>query len=141
MLINCPECGKEVSDKSKQCIHCGFPFEEAVEILDYYTVCPECENKNKTDVYTCAYCGHKYKVFEYQIIDARKRTCPCCDSGRIRAFTENKVIIPEKSKTQTSLNLNPLKPFTLFNQKEKVARKQISVDVTKFICDNCGNIW
>lgn len=26
MLINCPECGKEVSDKSKNCIHCGYPF-------------------------------------------------------------------------------------------------------------------
>lgn len=26
-LINCPECGKEISDKSKQCIHCGYPLE------------------------------------------------------------------------------------------------------------------
>ena len=26
MLIKCPECGKEVSDKSKQCIHCGYPL-------------------------------------------------------------------------------------------------------------------
>lgn len=25
-LINCPECGKEISDKSKQCIHCGYPL-------------------------------------------------------------------------------------------------------------------
>lgn len=23
-LINCPECGKEISDTSKKCIHCGF---------------------------------------------------------------------------------------------------------------------
>lgn len=28
MLIRCPECGKEISDKSKQCIHCGFPLKE-----------------------------------------------------------------------------------------------------------------
>lgn len=27
-LINCPECGKEVSDKSRQCIHCGNPLVE-----------------------------------------------------------------------------------------------------------------
>lgn len=26
MLIKCPECGKEVSDRAKQCIHCGFPI-------------------------------------------------------------------------------------------------------------------
>lgn len=25
-LITCPECGKEISDKSKQCIHCGYPL-------------------------------------------------------------------------------------------------------------------
>lgn len=25
-LINCPECGKEVSDKAKTCIHCGYPI-------------------------------------------------------------------------------------------------------------------
>lgn len=30
MLINCPECGKEISDKSKQCIHCGYPLDELV---------------------------------------------------------------------------------------------------------------
>lgn len=27
-LIKCPECGREISDKAKQCIHCGFPLEE-----------------------------------------------------------------------------------------------------------------
>lgn len=25
-LIKCPECGKEVSDKSDKCIHCGYPI-------------------------------------------------------------------------------------------------------------------
>lgn len=25
-LIICPECGKEVSDKCTQCIHCGYPL-------------------------------------------------------------------------------------------------------------------
>ena len=28
-LIKCPECGKEISDKSPACIHCGFPLETA----------------------------------------------------------------------------------------------------------------
>lgn len=27
-LIKCPECGKEISDKSKQCIHCGYPLDD-----------------------------------------------------------------------------------------------------------------
>lgn len=25
-LIVCPECGKEISDKASQCIHCGYPL-------------------------------------------------------------------------------------------------------------------
>lgn len=25
-LIKCPECGKQISDKSKQCVNCGYPL-------------------------------------------------------------------------------------------------------------------
>ena len=28
MLIKCPECGKDVSDKASACIHCGFPLND-----------------------------------------------------------------------------------------------------------------
>lgn len=34
-LINCPECGKEVSDLSEKCIHCGFPISEYVDGEEY----------------------------------------------------------------------------------------------------------
>lgn len=27
-LIKCPECNKEISDKSKVCIHCGYPLDD-----------------------------------------------------------------------------------------------------------------
>ena len=27
-LINCPECGKQISDKAENCIHCGFPLQQ-----------------------------------------------------------------------------------------------------------------
>lgn len=26
MLINCPECGKEISDKAESCPKCGYPL-------------------------------------------------------------------------------------------------------------------
>jgi len=29
-LIICPECNKEISDKSKECIHCGYPLQEEI---------------------------------------------------------------------------------------------------------------
>lgn len=30
-LINCPECGKEISDKASHCIHCGCPINQPQE--------------------------------------------------------------------------------------------------------------
>lgn len=33
-LIKCPECGKEISDKLKQCIHCGYPLDEVAPNID-----------------------------------------------------------------------------------------------------------
>ncbi len=27
-LVNCPECGKEISDSAKSCPHCGYPLSE-----------------------------------------------------------------------------------------------------------------
>ncbi len=29
-LINCPECGQQISDRAPACIHCGFPLEQLV---------------------------------------------------------------------------------------------------------------
>ena len=29
MLIECPECNKEISDKSKACIYCGYPLQKS----------------------------------------------------------------------------------------------------------------
>ncbi|MDD4088128.1 MAG: zinc ribbon domain-containing protein [Tissierellia bacterium] len=30
-LIKCPECGKEISDKGVDCIHCGYPIHESFD--------------------------------------------------------------------------------------------------------------
>lgn len=33
-LIKCPECGKEISDKSDKCVNCGYPLK--TEDIDPY---------------------------------------------------------------------------------------------------------
>jgi excisionase family DNA binding protein len=33
-LINCPECSKQISDKSHYCINCGYPFDELKKNVD-----------------------------------------------------------------------------------------------------------
>ena len=45
-LIKCPECGREISDKAKACIHCGYPM----EVLTLENNSESNENSVKTNV-------------------------------------------------------------------------------------------
>ena len=39
-LIKCPECGREISDRSDKCIHCGYPLQkESEKKSDTFTLC------------------------------------------------------------------------------------------------------
>lgn len=53
-LIKCPECGKEISDKSKQCIHCGYPLDEltANDSNQLYKIVLTDYDKNKVQTIT-----------------------------------------------------------------------------------------
>lgn len=50
--------------------------------------------------------------------------CPKCKSGNIQLWSNGNNL---KTKKSTSLNLNPLKPFTVFNHKEKLVKKILKV--------------
>lgn len=43
-LINCPECGKEISDKAISCPHCGNPMNQPVQ-NEEYLCCPKCHSR------------------------------------------------------------------------------------------------
>ena len=46
-IIQCPECGREMSDKAEKCIHCGCPLDGAVQNAD--VTAPKTKNsKGKT---------------------------------------------------------------------------------------------
>ena len=73
--------------------------------------------------------------------DGKTPVCPRCGKSHYHAMVTQEVVIPEKTKTQSSLNLNPLKPFTVMNHKQKVVQREVSREVVRFVCDECGNIW
>lgn len=73
--------------------------------------------------------------------DGTTPTCPRCGKSHYHTVLSTEVILPGKTKTKTSLNMNPLKPFTVLNHKEKVVRKEVSREVVRYMCDECGNIW
>ncbi len=37
-LVNCPECGREISDKAKQCVHCGCPINKMQQKIGHKQV-------------------------------------------------------------------------------------------------------
>ena len=48
-LINCPECGKEISDRAGECPHCGYPLSESDSSNESVQVTTEPTTNNKTD--------------------------------------------------------------------------------------------
>ena len=53
-MIKCPECGQEVSDKAKKCIHCGKILMEEVIPKKF---CSECGKEIDINATECPYCG------------------------------------------------------------------------------------
>ncbi len=51
-LIECPECGKKISDSSDKCINCGY-------VLNKKSKCPECGKSVSPTDKVCKNCGYK----------------------------------------------------------------------------------
>lgn len=69
-LVKCKNCGKEISDKSKQCIHCGFEPKEIVK-----NICKECGKEIEDNI--CNYCGYdnnKKEPEKKEILDDATKT-------------------------------------------------------------------
>jgi hypothetical protein len=153
-LILCPDCRKKVSSQADVCVNCGYPIKDYVENADTllfksHTVCPKCNSLNDVGIYVCTKCKYSYKFSEYEVIynspyeeefsgvykysfgEKYKVYCPRCKSANCKHYKQE-----VSGKSTFSINLNPLKPFTLFNENKK---KSSYID--KFICNDCGKIF
>ena len=52
MLIKCPECGKDISDKAPACIYCGFPLHllQQTQSTNSYNIKLECFDKSNKPI-------------------------------------------------------------------------------------------
>ncbi len=135
-LINCPECGKEVSDKAESCPNCGFIINRQREVNNFIP------NGNQLK---CPKCGGLNVTFQ------REQT------GSIGAGT-NKVVIHQAKKSKGCVYwcligwwLEPcywicfgLWKNLLFGGKSKSGiniHGEKSINRTMAICQNCGYSW
>lgn len=78
----------------------------------------------------------KKLIKDDKIANGKIIECPNCQSHNIDVITTDKNY---KEKYKTTLNLNPLKIFTLTNTKKVV--KETSKEHNEYLCKNCGNRW
>lgn len=57
-MIKCPECGQEISDKAKKCVHCG---KVLIEEKSTTKICSDCGKENPIDAIECIYCGCSFE--------------------------------------------------------------------------------
>lgn len=132
-LINCPECGKEISDKSEKCIHCGYPIRnipylhENINGKDYdvsflldNSMSQVKKMKHLTELSGCDLLLAKQIVLKYcptkaieQKSSTPQLTCPKCGSTNITEGTRG---------------------FTL-------TTGFIGSGKFRYVCKDCGNKW
>lgn len=167
-LINCPECGREVSDKAVSCPGCGYPLQkseiprkEEEETESNGKFCPVCGYENHPQAEYCLNCDEKLvDHVTIREMEAERKTsvCEVPEVGIIRQYNGNALNAPSKgffgtiesmykrrcprcfseevspvTRTRTTVNLNPLHPFTLV--KHKAMKK------TDWVCNNCGKVF
>lgn len=72
-IIQCPECGQEISDKAKKCIHCGkILIEEKIPTK----ICSECGKEVPINEEECPYCGCPFEETVNEDITLAEKTEP-----------------------------------------------------------------
>lgn len=137
-LIKCPECGKEVSDKAKKCIHCGQPLVDEVAIIDKVK-CSNCGNIISDDaplVWKCTSCNKAFKVSlsklkkiyiqksKPEYVGRMLLKCPTCGMG----MDDGNEKIAYKCPVCENVMTGNLKYFA----EEK------QIDYNTIICPECG---
>ena len=67
-MIKCPECGQEISDKARKCVHCG---KILIEERPATKICSECGKENPIDATECIHCGCPLEEKVVETVQAR----------------------------------------------------------------------
>lgn len=129
-MNNCPVCNKSLSLTNMSMIK-----------VNEMNLCQECIKRisKKVPVWNIKKMSVedlKKIIRDDKIANGEIIECPNCQSHNIDVIATDKNY---KEKYKTTLNLNPLKIFTLTNAKKVV--KETSKEHNDYLCKDCGNRW
>ena len=156
-LIKCPECGKEISDKAKACINCGFPLNDDKSEENICTI-----NGITYDLSFVLAETNFYDMFSEGIAAAQLEKLTNCTFDKalslVKSIRENKEI--PKALTISKNDMNTPKenkpqikcPTCSSTDVEKISSTEragsvfllgmFSKKINKsFKCKNCGYTW
>lgn len=162
-LIICTECGKEFSDKAPACPNCGCPTDEILTTSDSEVVYKSMQPPKKSFWQSMVDSQKEANAMRSQreLKKAEKKSlhCPKCGGHNIDLRADDANM---KVHQKTSLNLNPLYPFTVVNTKEVKKEKKSAAKIglgimtggasllvtgtnkkkhNEYYCRDCGNKW
>lgn len=92
-LIKCPECGKEISDKSSACIHCGYPLVNIQQEKPSVTQTQPVENSVSSEHDTTIELGFTLFSVNESCVNLECKNCS-------KVYKFNKTIFSETSKDE-----------------------------------------
>lgn len=130
-LFNCPECGKEISDKAEFCPNCGCPIQKKeINFTNSYglfgspAVCPRCKSQH----------------LQMEIEDVSYKT-----SGKEETRKKSILTRTANSTARTGMILATGGLWALTPKKSKyntVKKSSTKIKKKKYLtCLDCGNSW
>lgn len=122
----CPLCGKDTNISNKS----------TIKYDDDY-ICSNCLQKLYSKKIYFNIKKHNIEELKKIVLEPEfKLECPNCHSHNLEILSTDKNY---KTKYKTTININPLKIFTLTNTKE--IKKETSKKHNEYFCKDCGNRW
>lgn len=146
-LIKCPECGNEISDKAKHCIHCGFPLEELLQEKETIKHNVICINEKEFDLTNVIELMDKDLSKALELIREMSRGLNRAEGKQLRKSIDAAM----KNKSQNNSNITVKCPychskdtFKISNFTRAAALYVLgtvgSVEASKqWHCNNCGS--
>ena len=170
MLIKCPECGKEISDKAFNCIHCGFPLKnvhkentclvdgaeyDLTYFKDFYTKLTKSEQKTLYENILNRYNG-RVEVLPFFMMEPlsqinkhfnwydksylRNKFITTCIDHNFQYFEFNTADIPDPSKTVRCPKCGSTS-VTTQERGYSIMWGVLGSTKKKNLCQKCGYTW